>query len=948
MKLIQRKSKPDKLPVAARISLFFYDRPKTSALLWLVIFAVGISSYTTFLRREGFPTIEVPYVMVTGTYVVDDAEKVDQEVARPLAKIINQDTDVKFSDITSGPNFYTAIVQLEEGIDAKSRSNQLGEAIKSSGALPSTVTVDAKPLSVGVNERGDDMLVAFYADDNSVTTDALVEKAKQAVLAIQASGDVPLASQLEVINPFVDGTDPITGKPTVTRKTFDRFGVREGGNSVTYNSVNIGIKGVKNFDALELDAQVKKAIEKINTDDNFSGFQSKISYSVAPSINEQIDGLQRALTEGLLAILLVSALLIALRASIITVLAMILVIMATLGVLFAIGYSLNTITLFSLVLCLSLIVDDTIIMVEAIDAQRRKLKDARAVIRTAARKISRVMVAATLTASMAFAPLIFVGGILGEFIRAIPITVITSLLVSLFVALTFIPFLGRFVLLRKKQLGQGEEGSRESLAHHLERIIAGNLARPLLWANHHRKRQVGLGLGAVLIGFGFIVAGGMLFSKVGFNIFAPSSDANQLMVQVTFDPDKTIEDTQGIADKADKVIVSELGPNLEQYSYFDSGTIEKAAIYINLISFKKRDVTATQLADRLNASLNSQVDGALFQTGQLDAGPPVSAFGVRIQSTNRTGSEQLANNVSKFLERVELKRPDGTIAKMKNVTQSNPGFITRRDGNRYIIVKAEFDGKDTSALVLLAQDAIKKQYTKDRLATYGLQSDVIKFDIGQEEENQDSFKTLLIAFPVLLIAIYLLLAIQFRSMLQPILIFMAIPFSLFGITTGLWLTDNAFSFFTMLGFFALIGLSIKNTILLTDYANQARRDGETAVEAAASALKERFRPLVATSLTAVVSLIPLYYSDPFWEGLTVTLMFGLLSSTFLVLTVFPYYYLGAEYLRLRIRRRIFALWLVLCGLQVFIFTSIDILWLIPVGILLTSFCLPYVLKSMKK
>jgi hypothetical protein len=77
-----------------------------------------------------------------------------------------------------------------------------------------------------------------------------------------------------------------------------------------------------------------------------------------------------------------------------------------------------------------------------------------------------------------------------------------------------------------------------------------------------------------------------------------------------------------------------------------------------------------------------------------------------------------------------------------------------------------------------------------------------------------------------------------------------------------------------------------------------------------AALSERFRPLVATSLTAIVSLIPLAVTSPFWQGLAVVLIFGLASSTLLVLTVFPYYYLGAEYLRWRVSRRTFLLWLV--------------------------------------
>ncbi len=943
-----RSKNTNKLPMAARVSLFFYDRPKSSALLWIIVLAVGIASYTTFLKREGFPSIEAPYGVVSGTYLVNDAEVVDRDVGKPLSNIIGQSPDVKFSDVSSYSNFFNAIIQFEEGTDAKVAVPQLQQKIDSSGALPAEAKYQVKPLSFGVNERGDDMLVAFYSDDNSVSLEELVQKANQAVQQLKNDKNLTQADRIEVIDPFARGKDPVTGTITSTQKSFDRFGNRQNNQSKSYVSVNIGITGVKGFDVLELDDQVQSAVDSINQSQDFQGFSSSVAYSIAPSINDQINGLQKALAEGLIAILVVSAILIALRASLITVLAMVVVIMATLGVLLGIGYSLNTITLFSLVLCLSLIVDDTIIMVEAIDAQRRKLKNAREVIEKSAKKISRVMVAATLTAAMAFAPLIFVGGVLGEFIRAIPVTVITSLLVSLFVALTFIPFLSRFVLLRRSQLGKGDEGKKESVAHHLERFIAGSLARPLLWTNHHRKRQVGLGLVALGIGIGFIVAGGMLFSKVGFNIFAPSKDSNQIQLEITFEPGKDINQTQKIADEANEIIKRDMGANLEQFSYFDSGNTEKASVYINLISFRSRSVTAIQLADKLDKNLNNEVDGALFQAGQLDVGPPVSAFGVRIQSTNKEGSQQLAKDVSKFLENVQLERPDGTVASMKNVTASNPDSITRRDGNRYIVVKAEFDGDDTSTLVILAQDAVKKEYTKEKLATFGLKSDVIKFDIGQEEENQDSFKTLLIAFPILLLAIYLLLTLQFKSLLQPILIFTALPFSLFGITTGLWLTDNAFSFFTMLGFFALIGLSIKNTILLTDYANQSRRDGETAVEAAASALKERFRPLIATSLTAVVSLIPLYYSDPFWEGLTVTLMFGLISSTFLVVTVFPYYYLGAEYLRLRIRRRVFAIWLLLCAVQSFIFVKLDLVWLVPIGILVTSFCLPYILRSFAK
>ena len=133
---------------------------------------------------------------------------------------------------------------------------------------------------------------------------------------------------------------------------------------------------------------------------------------------------------------------------------MITVLGATLALLFLLGFTLNVITLFAIILSLSLIVDDTIIMVEAIDAQRRRQKDAKKAVEEATRKVSRAMIAATLTAALSFAPLVFVGGILGNFIRAIPITIISALLISLLVALVFIPLFAKFILLGKKQMGE--------------------------------------------------------------------------------------------------------------------------------------------------------------------------------------------------------------------------------------------------------------------------------------------------------------------------------------------------------------------------------------------------------------------------------------------------------------------------------------------------------------
>jgi len=586
---------------------------------------------------------------------------------------------------------------------------------------------------------------------------------------------------------------------------------------------------------------------------------------------------------------------------------MVTVLILSLGLLFLIGYTLNVITLFALILSLALIVDDTIIMVEAIDAARGRTKERRHAVKEATRKVSRAMVAATLTAALSFAPLLFVGGILGSFIQAIPITIISSLIISLLVALVFIPFFARFVLLSKKQMGK--KAVKQEISAGFEARLAHFITKPMLWGRHSKRKLFAVGTVAILIGFIFIGGGVFIARNVVFNIFPPTKDTNGLVVTLNFPPNTTIESAESIAERADRLTSDVIGPNFIHASYYATGSAQSATLQVELVSYNKRDIRSPEIVRQLQERFDSEFTQAQAIVAQADIGPPAAAFAVQVTAENREGAFKAAEDIATYLRGAELERLNGTVAKMTNVSVSSANQYLRMDNRPIVQVSAGFDGTDTTTLVGLAQDAIKQEFTGARLQQYSLGADALTFDLGQEEENQESFNTLVIAFPILLAVMYVLLAVQFRSLVQPLLIFLAIPFSFFGIMLGLDLTNNAISFFTMLGFFALVGLSIKNTILLTDFANQARHAGAPVIDSAAAALEERFRPLFATSMTAVVSLIPLALTSPFWEGLAVVLIFGLLSSTFLVVTVFPYYYLGAEYLRGKFSRTQVLLWL---------------------------------------
>ena len=896
------------------LTLAFFNRPRLTALLWLSITIFGIVSYTTLLKREGFPSVAIPIVIVNGTYGVNDPAKVDTALATPISELALKQAGVKSVSSESAANFVSVTIQYSENTNTTQAKQALQAAIDADAQIPKTAKLILGAPNFGVTGPSFekvDATVSVYSTQPATTLQDLTVKASRAAEYLQ-SHKSPQVARYFVSQPFQTVINPATKKAVIIQKSFDRYGERSKANGATAannfrQSVVINVASTPGADVIKLDAQIRNSLGNLQSQPEFQDIHTAVSASYAPAIKAEISELQRVLLEGLLAVLVVGSLIIAVRAALITILSMLTVIASTIGLLYLFGYSLNVITLFGLILGLALIVDDTIIMVEAIDSARRSATDSRQALYEATRKISRAMIAATLTAALSFTPLLFVGGILGSFIRAIPVTIIAALLISLVVALVFIPLFARWLLLGKNQIGTSVDGGG---ARRFEASLAQFIIRPMLWARHSRIKEFSIGILALVIGFGFIGAGGYVFQKVAFNIFPPSKDTNQLAVKLTFPSGTTVAAAQATTEKADSITSRILGSNLREASYYGTADERSALLTVALTPYGSRTVTAPQLAAQIKSDFKSFA-GAQVTAYPIDAGPPASAFKVKIDASQRAAANLLAADMAKYLEGLKLTRTSGTQATMVNSAVSNSGQFLRTAGRPIVTVSAGFDASDTTTLTTLAQAAIKQHYDQTRLSTFGLKTADISFDIGQESENQNSFKSLAFAFPLVLLAIYILLVIQFRSLLQPLLIFMALPFSFFGIALGLYYTDNAFSFFSMLGFFALIGLSIKNTILLTDYANQARRAGLPAVDAVAAALGERFRPLIATSLTAVVSLIPLALTSPFWQSLAVTLIFGLLSSTFLVITVFPYYYLGAEYARERIPGRAFAIWVAL-------------------------------------
>ncbi|BDD11798.1 multidrug transporter AcrB (plasmid) [Fulvitalea axinellae] len=170
--------------------------------------------------------------------------------------------------------------------------------------------------------------------------------------------------------------------------------------------------------------------------------------------------------------------------------------------------------------------------------------------------------------------------------------------------------------------------------------------------------------------------------------------------------------------------------------------------------------------------------------------------------------------------------------------------------------------------------------------------DGYRYRMGGEYESQtESFGDLGTLLFVAMVLIFAVLVLQFRSVSQPLIIFSAIPLAVSGSFVALYLTNWSFSFFAFIGFISLVGIVVNNSIILVDYTNQLMESGMAKTNAITTAAHRRFTPIVLTTLTTILGLLPLTLSGTsLWSPLGWTLIGGMISSTLLTLLVVPILY----------------------------------------------------------
>jgi len=165
---------------------------------------------------------------------------------------------------------------------------------------------------------------------------------------------------------------------------------------------------------------------------------------------------------------------------------------------------------------------------------------------------------------------------------------------------------------------------------------------------------------------------------------------------------------------------------------------------------------------------------------------------------------------------------------------------------------------------------------------------------GEDEEIKESFTNLFYALWVAVVLIYLILIAQFNSYLQPVIILSTMPLALIGVFGGLLVMGMTLNFPGFIGVVALVGIVVNNAILIIDAINKQRQDGLNIELAILEGASRRFRPVVLTTLTTVLAIIPTTLTDEMWGSLGVSIIFGLSFSTLLTLFVIPVLYFMLE------------------------------------------------------
>jgi HAE1 family hydrophobic/amphiphilic exporter-1 len=735
---------------------------------------------------------------------------------------------------------------------------------------------------------------------------------------------------------------------------------------------------------------------------------------IRQSVSEVLD---TALYGGLLAILVLYLFLRSWKTTVIIGIAIPISVVATFFLMYASSISLNIMSLGGLTLGIGLLVDNSIVVLEAIQRKRDEGMTEVAAANAGAGEVSRAVVASTLTTICVFVPIVFVEGIAGQLFGDQALTVTYSLAISLIVALTLLPMLASRQLQFTDSgvastapevpgtsgggatpekggtsggdrafgagvgLAKGLRGAAGALSALLDlvtapilRLFAAGYDRLAAFYDRALDRVLRRPWLPVAIASALLVASLALVPGLGREL-VPELIQGEFFVNTELPPGTHLEANQtrmaGLEAAAAELegirtVYAIIGASNEQ-----GGAAGERRENIGQITLTVEPPTSRKVEERLMADLRTvlerepELDFRFGRPAYFSFRTPIE---VEIRGFNLALLERLADDLTDRMRRIsgladvkssteggnpelrirfdrerlaalglplaevsaavrskvlgsvatDIQREDrsidirvraqeefrNSVEDLRNLTVAQqgtipvplstvaavdetegPAEIRRSEGDRVAVITANLVGRDLGSVVGEIEAS---------LVAMSLPPSYDWRIGGQGQEMETSFESMRLAILLAIFMVYLVMASQFESLLHPFVILFSVPFALIGVLATLWIFSVTVSIVVLIGAILLAGIVVNNAIILVDYTNQLRREGMAKLEALRRAGSVRLRPILMTTATTVLGLLPMAIG--FGEGselrapMALTVIGGLLTSTLLTLLIIPAVY----------------------------------------------------------
>lgn len=1020
---------------------FFVKKRKITLLFFTMLIVFGVYSFTG-LARQDMPDALVKTALVTTVYPGASPEKVEQAVTKVLEQAIKGVETVETVISTSGNGYSSIQVQAYPDADAEKTWDQLRKNVQDASAnlpadaLQPVVNDDLASAFVGSYVIYADTREELYAlndtmiqwrdklrtvqgvagvelgglPDREVRIQIDMQKLQQygipwekVVQSVQAMNErVPLGDldvdsrNYQLLVDSIEEVDELNDVLIMrTQSGFPVYMKDVGEVAVTqaeadylpyYNgkpAILINVNAQTGSDVPSMDEAINVKLDEL-TKDLPKHVTFTNAFAQLDVVNKMFSHLSREMLIAIIAVIIVCTLGLNLLTSAFVALAIPISIALGLIVLPITGVSLNEISIVGLIIVLGILVDDAVVVNDNIERRLSDLGESPAVASVkGAKEVAVSILTATLSTIFAFAPLLFLTGDVGSFIKPIPIVISSSMLASMLMSLTIIPIFREWHEQRrsKKQRNGGEPKPPGLLGKQIQsvtraysgKLIPKVLQRPLLTA------LAGLLIGTASFGFALLTpvdlfpeaedpnvninvempvgtsfqetdrtlssiaewvrkqpeaelvsyaAGGkapQLFSDIT-NMMSSSPTVGQIAVvgkEGDFDLQETVDAWQkelvkrypaakislniprmGIPVGA-AVSIRIAGEDLDELQRLSQQVKEKIAKVDGTTGIKdnfgnqsytlefeiNKEAMNQHLVDYKTLTQTLRLMGDGLDIGDFDTGEQIIDVNLYMKNNNGDPSE--------LFQQLNVTNTQGMQVPLSQIAKLKPSFAIQKIQHynlvRTVTVEADAKGKTATELnteirAMLADMPFPDGYT---------------WELGGETSDQSEiFGDLGSLFIIVIFLILLLITVQFYSLSAPVIIMTTVYLAAAGGVIGIFISGSSIGFMSIMGIISLAGIVVRNGIVLIEFIEEARREGMELKEAIIEATAARFRPILLTSLTAIIGMLPLAISGSIlFRPMAYTIIFGLMFSTILTLVVVPSLYMVVALYKIKRQER---------------------------------------------